>query len=572
MAKMKNLFNIGKRKKMKKTASVVAEDIKHAENSQDDDSSYSSCTFPTTVSPSIASTDLTMITNKTESCSFSYESSTVTFPKNLNPRLVDSTSTNDCALSNTEGSNGRNLSFHLRNHTHNNEFTEVDLGEDCLVKKSSEICDVSYSKFTKINNVSVDDSFEDSNEIPIISSAESQSIFRKGDKNLRHSFCPKNDENDDIIPSPDLKVVFEFNEGIKRGPIPTFNDSANATGIEESYPQSDELGRTHSCNSSFTLPDVEILDQDFDEMESCRQQDGILGYLKSFINPVDEKMRTKRNRICLYIFLFGLLSKFIMFAIYITFTDGVLLLQSSSAASTFSSSSDSSQDIIYDKPAPTIALLESITPDFILYDPETPQFHAMNWLIHDDPLELYSLYGMSNQLDTRILQRYILATLFFGLELAEIKFDKLEGNLWLSVSHECTWIGVSCNMSDDGQVTSIDLSGYGIYGKLMLVRELTGLKKLEKLSLSENELIGTLPSWTKDLLSLKELTLSNNMLSGGVTNTISSLVNLETLKLNGNELTGSISDAFCEDISGKIQVFIVDCAVVQCPCCTNTCP
>ena len=61
-----------------------------------------------------------------------------------------------------------------------------------------------------------------------------------------------------------------------------------------------------------------------------------------------------------------------------------------------------------------------------------------------------------------------------------------------------------------------------------------------ELNLSDNGLIGEIPSEIGDLINLEKLYLNNNQLTGSIPSEIGDLINLEKLYLNSNQLTGLI--------------------------------
>jgi Leucine-rich repeat (LRR) protein len=82
---------------------------------------------------------------------------------------------------------------------------------------------------------------------------------------------------------------------------------------------------------------------------------------------------------------------------------------------------------------------------------------------------------------------------------------------WLQTNTPCSWYGVTC---DGGHTTS--------------------------LSLTENELAGTIPSEIENLAYLSLLDLSHNQLTGAILTKLCSLTNLTWINLDGNQLSGSI--------------------------------
>ena len=74
----------------------------------------------------------------------------------------------------------------------------------------------------------------------------------------------------------------------------------------------------------------------------------------------------------------------------------------------------------------------------------------------------------------------------------------------------------------------------------MIPAELGGLTNLQRLSLSGNQLTGTIPAELGNLANLQELHLGGNQLTGQIPPSLGSLANLQELSLSGNQLTGMI--------------------------------
>ena len=72
---------------------------------------------------------------------------------------------------------------------------------------------------------------------------------------------------------------------------------------------------------------------------------------------------------------------------------------------------------------------------------------------------------------------------------------------------------------------------YGIY---------TNKKKIIGINLSDNNLVGTIPSVLGNLVDLDALNLSGNKLSGNIPSELGNLTNLEFLEMRGSELIGNI--------------------------------
>lgn len=102
------------------------------------------------------------------------------------------------------------------------------------------------------------------------------------------------------------------------------------------------------------------------------------------------------------------------------------------------------------------------------------------------------------------------------------------------------WYGVSCN---GGDVTSIDLNGLGLLGNFSFP-VIVSLRKLQNLSISNNQFVGTL-SKIGSFKSLKYLDVSSNLFRGLLPSGIEKLRNLEFVNLSGNtNLGGVIPSAF----------------------------
>ena len=100
---------------------------------------------------------------------------------------------------------------------------------------------------------------------------------------------------------------------------------------------------------------------------------------------------------------------------------------------------------------------------------------------------------------------------------------------------QCLWEGIVCD--DAGDVRQINWRLKGLNGRL--VEEMMHLDSLDRLDLSENELVGNLDNLYA-ATSLKEVYLHNNKFSGYLSEQIGQLEQLEALYLGHNELTGQI--------------------------------
>lgn len=117
-------------------------------------------------------------------------------------------------------------------------------------------------------------------------------------------------------------------------------------------------------------------------------------------------------------------------------------------------------------------------------------------------------------------------------------------NSWLSnsiSSNGCpdNWFGITCI---DGHVSSIVLNDLGLIGSFSFPA-IIGLKMLKNLSVSNNQLMGTITN-IGSLHSLEFLDLSRNRFHGSVPSTLFSLRNLEVLNLSSNGFGGPLPVGF----------------------------
>lgn len=217
-----------------------------------------------------------------------------------------------------------------------------------------------------------------------------------------------------------------------------------------------------------------------------------------------------------------------------------------------------------------------ITPLSTLTDPTTPQYAALDWLANKDSGASYSSAD-----DVRILQRYVLATLYYSTGGAN--WNKSYG--FLSDEHECKWFeeekdwmldmtptthGIKCGdegffdfeEGDDEHIMEIRLESNNLDGPLP--SEINALYLLQGLYLSNNKLRSDLSKDIFDIPNLREIELqqnaifaelpsklpgalekidmASNRLVGEIPSSIWSLPNLRYLSFGGNkDLTGSIS-------------------------------
>ncbi|MED6106410.1 LRR receptor-like serine/threonine-protein kinase ghr1 [Stylosanthes scabra] len=113
-----------------------------------------------------------------------------------------------------------------------------------------------------------------------------------------------------------------------------------------------------------------------------------------------------------------------------------------------------------------------------------------------------------------------------------------------------SWNGVLCNDSD---IVGIVLDNLGLSANANL-SVFSTLKRLVKLSMSNNSISGSFPDKIDDLKSLEILDLSNNLFSSSLPFGIGTLAGLRNLSLAGNNFSGQIPDS----ISGMASMQALD--------------
>ncbi len=119
---------------------------------------------------------------------------------------------------------------------------------------------------------------------------------------------------------------------------------------------------------------------------------------------------------------------------------------------------------------------------------------------------------------------------------------------WLISIQICDdWYGVTCGFCGGWTVTDINLHDNNVSGTLP-GEALGKLTHLSFLKLSQNKLIGSIPSELGQFTDLIDLILTTNQLTGSIPDSLASLENLTSLHLGSNDLTGPIPEAlmgFC---------------------------
>lgn len=147
---------------------------------------------------------------------------------------------------------------------------------------------------------------------------------------------------------------------------------------------------------------------------------------------------------------------------------------------------------------------------------------------------IYSLGTITSLNDYMTLQKEALMALY-----ESTGGDSWDVNTnWGSDNPLYTWYGV---MTDEkGFVYYLSLSGNNLKGTLPA--EIGNLKYLKKLYLNSNELEGDIPQELYGLSGLSELSLSSNQLTGTLSPSIGNLAQLKTLDLGYNRFSGSLPE------------------------------
>jgi hypothetical protein len=176
-----------------------------------------------------------------------------------------------------------------------------------------------------------------------------------------------------------------------------------------------------------------------------------------------------------------------------------------------------------------------LTDDGSLATPGTTQFEALAALEASNP----ELDPANADDQTEILQRYALNTLYFSTSGA----NWVNNQLWTSASHPCgdgtaePWFGVQCD-SGSTIVTFLSLSTNDMLGSLP--SEIRGLSGLQSLNILENQLSGEIPNEIGALTMLTVLEAGSNFFESTIPASIGNLTSLDILNLYSNLLSGAI--------------------------------
>lgn len=182
-----------------------------------------------------------------------------------------------------------------------------------------------------------------------------------------------------------------------------------------------------------------------------------------------------------------------------------------------------------------IILFYGVTPTAVLDDRSTPQFAALDWLANVDSASSYQMAD-----DIRVIQRYVLATLFFSTN----GNDWTETYEWLSDDHECNW-----NMEEKDWLLDMTPTMHGVECDDKGFFDFDGKPHVIGIRLDSNNLDGPLPAEISALSSLEGIYLGNNALVGSLDENIFALPKLREIDLAQNDLLGKIPTNLSEGLS-----------------------
>ena len=277
-----------------------------------------------------------------------------------------------------------------------------------------------------------------------------------------------------------------------------------------------------------------------------------------------------------------------------------------SSSNNNNSSRDSDSDSEYQAAVESVTNTVPLSHHDAFLDPESPQSQALQWMLHEDALQL----PLPTTRTDPFVQRYVVAVLVFAVTTNESTTTSLPQQLannnihtrdifgLLSGVHECEWtsewnraepfidggeelyemeegvvvaLGILCGFKDNTlgdhgfsnlSVTGIHFQRSGLDGELP--HELEGLEHLVTLNLANNQirgkvppmpyltdlslaynhLTGELPDHFSEMTRLRSLSLSENSFEGTLPQKFAALKDLEILALSGNQLTGGLKEVY----------------------------
>lgn len=129
------------------------------------------------------------------------------------------------------------------------------------------------------------------------------------------------------------------------------------------------------------------------------------------------------------------------------------------------------------------------------------------------------------------------------LFMATDGYNWTQKDKWMSQEPICTWFGVWCDL---GRIHSLSLSWNNLRGTLPA--SIGSMPTLRQINLPFNKLHGTIPKELGVSSSLRVLVLSFNNLTGVLPMEELAGLKLQSLKLKGNQLTGELTAEFLESV------------------------
>jgi hypothetical protein len=197
----------------------------------------------------------------------------------------------------------------------------------------------------------------------------------------------------------------------------------------------------------------------------------------------------------------------------------------------------------------------------------SPHYKALQWILHDDPLQL-------PKTATNLVQRFILVLFYFQTTqngpwrtcnpalldnethvcdfltlrwvFPELAFDTIPANRWLSLAHECTWAGVDCEAD---VVIDLKLGKYTVQDQGSPHVALIAIKNppLHSANIDANNLSGNLPFELGYLPELMGLSFVHNELTGILSSALAlEMHRITQIQLQHNQLSGSIPPEWCQ--------------------------
>jgi len=187
-----------------------------------------------------------------------------------------------------------------------------------------------------------------------------------------------------------------------------------------------------------------------------------------------------------------------------------------------------------------------------LFNMQSPQFQALNWLSNIDRSQI-------TDEDPHVVQRYALSVLYFATGGPPVDHNtdfslKRRGGPWrnptnfLTPNHECEW--KSSVMKGEGRGGGIrrcdadrNVVELSIYNELAgtIPSELGRLSFLRTLYLGRNNLVGTIPTELGMIKPIASISLQYNQLTGVIPeSSLHRIPTLRFLQLEGNPLIGKI--------------------------------